>query len=222
MAFNLVVASLQPPSPLRTRVIILKHKWPGQQPGLVCQYKAKAFNLGTKSKPLTMVTKALQDGAAELCSLFFTALPPCSVTQHQGLLTAQVSQACLGPLYLCLECPSPTWPAFSHSVLSSGTTSQRLFLTILPPQHSIPFSPSHLFISLTRTRNYLAYYDVVYLSPWVCLIAHCCTPESLSHAWDTAGMLTSIRWTNEWSTCYGGSKSYNMIASYTETGTEPE
>lgn len=133
----------------------------------MCQYKAKAFNLGTKSKPLTMVTKALQDGAAELCSLFFTALPPCSVTQHQGLLTAQVSQACLGPLYLCLECPSPTWPAFSHSVLSSGTTSQRLFLTILPPQHSIPFSPRHLLISLTRTWNYLAYY-------------YCCLPVSLS------------------------------------------
>ena len=97
---------------------------------------------------------------------FFTALPPRSVTQPQGLLTAQVSQACLGPLYLCLECPSPTWPAFSHSVLSSGTTSQRLFLTILPPQHSIPFSP-HLFISLTRTWNYLAYY-------------YCCLPVSLS------------------------------------------
>ena len=74
------------PSPLRTRVIILKHKWPGQQPGLVCQYKAKAFNLSTKSKPLTMVTKALQNGAAELCSLIFYCSSPtlCNPTSRSS------------------------------------------------------------------------------------------------------------------------------------------
>lgn len=130
----------------------------GQQPGLLCQYKTKAFDLSTKSKPLTMVTKAPQDGAAELCRFIFYCSSPmlCNPTSRSSYCS---SKSGLPWAFISVPgMPPPTWPAFSHSVLSSGTTSQRLFLTILPPQHSIPFSPRRLFISLTRTRNYLAYY----------------------------------------------------------------
>ena len=59
----------------------------------MCQYKAKAFNLSTKSKPLTMVTKALQNGAAELCSLIFYCSSPtlCNPTSRSSYCSSQSS-----------------------------------------------------------------------------------------------------------------------------------
>lgn len=82
----------------------------GQQPGLVCQYKAKAFNLGTKSKPLTMVTKALQDGAGQLCSLIFycSSSMLCNPTPGSSYCSS-LSQACL-----CLAMSSVAGMPLSH------------------------------------------------------------------------------------------------------------
>lgn len=63
----------------------------GQQLGLLCQYKTKAFDLSTKSKPLTMVTKALQDGAAELCRLIFHCSCPmlCNPTSRSSYCSSK-------------------------------------------------------------------------------------------------------------------------------------
>ena len=101
---------------------------PGQRPGLLYQYKAKAFYLRTNPNPSLWLPRPCKMALPNSVGSFIATLPQRSATQPQGLLAAQVGQACLGAFIPAVPAPgmplsqTSMWPAFSHSVPSSNIT----------------------------------------------------------------------------------------------------